>query len=266
MITCWYAVFRKIVEKLIPVHFTPDIENHLKMVEKRIGYRFSDRQILFQALKHKSYLVLSKESYLESNERLEFLGDAILDLIVTEYLYAKYPGDDEGALSQKRSILVSRKALGELSQVLEYGDFLFLNYGEEKTGGRQRNSNLANLYEAVIAAVYLDGGYKQAVRFFERTLLPNSQQFLNESSFSNYKSVLLELSQARDWSTPEYIVASEEGPDHQKMFEVKVIVNKEWQAAGTGSSKKRAEQEAAHKLIEELRDRIELPSKIKNLL
>jgi len=236
------------------------------MVEKRIGYRFSNRQILFRALKHKSYLAFTGESYLESNERLEFLGDAVLDLIVTEYLYAKYPDDDEGALSQKRSILVSRKALGELGQLLGYGDFLFLNYGEEKTGGRQRNSNLANLFEAVLAAVYLDGGYKQAVRFFEQTLLPNGQQFLNESSFSNYKSLLLELSQAREWISPEYTVVTEAGPDHQKMFEVKVSVNKQWQAIGTGSSKKRAEQVAARRILEELKDIIEMPSKINSLL
>jgi len=218
-------------------------------IEKRINYKFQNKKLLTLAFKHKSYLNLTQEKSYYSNERLEFLGDAVLDLIVTEYLYNKFPTESEGILSQKKSVLVSRSVLGRIIQNLLLGQFLLLDKGEEKTGGKNRHSNLANLFESLLGAVYLDGGFKKAEEFTDHFLLQKSDEYLSKESYQNFKSALLEYSQGNHWGAPVYRVVNEIGPDHDKVFHVEVTVNKRWKATGIGASKKKAEQEAAKRLM-----------------
>ncbi len=218
-------------------------------IEKRINYKFQNKTLLTLAFKHKSYLNLSQEKSYYSNERLEFLGDAVLDLIVTEYLYKKFPKENEGILSKKKSVLVSRSVLGKIIQNLFLGQFLLLDKGEEKTGGKNRHSNLANLFESILGAVYLDGGFEKAREFVKKFLLQKSDDYLSKETYQNFKSDLLEYAQGKRWGAPLYRVINETGPDHNKIFHVEVTVNNRWKAKGSGASKKKAEQEAAKKLI-----------------
>lgn len=218
-------------------------------IEKRIHYKFQNTSLLTLAFKHKSYLNFSQEKSYYSNERLEFLGDAVLDLLVTEYLYKVFPTDNEGSLSQKKSVLVSRSVLGKIMQTLLLGQFLLLDKGEEKTGGKSRHSNLANLFESILGAVYLDGGFEKASNFVYRFLLVESDEYLTKESYQNFKSGLLEYSQGNRWGVPFYRVIDEIGPDHDKIFHIEVSVNNRWKARGKGASKKKAEQEAAKKLM-----------------
>ena len=218
-------------------------------IEKRIKYKFHNKSLLILAFKHKSYLNLTQEKAHYSNERIEFLGDAVLDLIVTEYLYKRFPTDNEGSLSQKKSVLVSRSVLGKIIQTLLLGQYLLLDRGEEKTGGKNRHSNLANLFESLLGAVYLDGGFEKAREFVYRFLLITSDEYLTKESYQNFKSGLLEYSQGNKWGPPVYNVIDEIGPDHDKLYHIEVSVNKRWKAKGKGASKKKAEQNAARKLM-----------------
>lgn len=213
-------------------------------ISKAIKYEFRDIRLLKQALSHRSFYV-EADKQLHSNERMEFLGDAVLDLIVTEFLYLKFPNENEGVLSRKKAILVSRKALGKISDDNGFGAFLILNKGEEKTGGRKRLSNLANLFEAILGAIYLDSGIEPARKFINTFLITNYKKLLTETTFLNYKSSLLEFAQAKGMGTPSYTVVEESGPDHQKIFLIRVTVNDSWTATGKGPNKKTAEQKAA---------------------
>lgn len=249
-----------IIEKIIqrigfktgrPDPVDPDVEG----VQKIIDYSFHDSRLLIQALTHRSYLTAPNETHLQSNERLEFLGDAVLDLIITDQLYHSYPQDSEGVLSKKKSVLVSRHLLAEITDSLGLGDFLLVNKGEEKTGGRKRQSNLANLFEAILGAIYLDGGMDEAVRFVNRFLYNQREELLSQSIYFNYKSELLEYAQGKGWGIPVYSVIDEKGPDHEKFFTVRVTVNDKEQGTGTGSNKKNAEQLAAKDALKKIRDR-----------
>jgi ribonuclease-3 len=224
----------------------------IKPLEKKIRYTFQNKNLLIKALKHRSYLSLTREKDFESNERLEFLGDAVLDLIVTEHLYNNYNTQDEGFLSKRKSILVSRHVLGQITDELNLGEYLLINKGEEKTGGRSRRSNLANLFEAVLGAVYLDGGYQSAEKFVNKFLLKRRDEFLEKNIYSNYKSELLEYSQSKGWGIPKYRTVGETGPDHDKKFVVLVSVNKLWQGKGKGRNKKQAEQIAAKNVLSKI--------------
>ncbi len=221
----------------------------IKPLEKKIRYTFQNKNLLIKALKHRSYLSFTHEKDFESNERLEFLGDAVLDLIVTEHLYNNYNTQDEGFLSKRKSILVSRHVLGQITDELNLGEYLLINKGEEKTGGRSRRSNLANLFEAVLGAVYLDGGYQPAEKFVNRFLLKRRDEVLEKNIYSNYKSELLEYSQSKGWGIPRYRTIGETGPDHDKKFVVLVSINKRWQGKGKGRNKKQAEQIAAKNVL-----------------
>ncbi len=225
----------------------------LPKVEQIINYRFRDKTLLLTALTHRSYLNQSHQASCFSNERLEFLGDAVLGLIVTDYLYHSYDKENEGDLSSKKSVLVSRKVLGRVIEELEIGQFLLVDHGEEKTGGRNRLSNLANLFEALLGAIYLDGGFKAAEAFVELYLLPRSTEFLAASSYFNYKSALLEYTQGKGWGAPQYRIVSESGPDHDKRFVVTVNVQRQFSARGSGRSKKKAEQQAARSALQKIR-------------
>jgi ribonuclease-3 len=216
----------------------------IQTLQKTIKYEFKNHDLLIQAVSHRSYYIDS-EQQLYSNERLEFLGDAVLELIATEFLYTKFKKENEGNLSQKKAILVSRKVLGKISNELGLGEFLILNKGEEKTGGRTRLSNLANLFEAILGAIYLDSGFNSAKNFVVRFLLDRQKELLKTKTFFNYKSYLLEFSQSKNWGAPQYTVVEESGPDHQKLFLIEVCVNKKWKAVGKGPNKKSAEQKAA---------------------
>ncbi|KAA3617840.1 MAG: ribonuclease III [Calditrichaeota bacterium] len=213
-------------------------------ITKSIKYEFENQDLLIQAVSHRSFYVDAGKQ-LDSNERLEFLGDAVLDLIVTEFLYKKFQNENEGLLSQKKAILVSRKALGKISEEHGFGKYLILNKGEEKTGGRKRLSNLANLFEAILGAIYLDGGMEPSKKFVESFLISRYKELLKEKTFFNYKSLLLEYAQSKGWGTPTYAVLEESGPDHQKTFLINVVVNENWTASGKGPNKKSAEQKAA---------------------
>ncbi len=224
----------------------------LKPLEKILRYTFKNKKLLLLAVKHRSYLSLTNENDYSSNERLELLGDAVLELIATEFLYHRFETEDEGVLSQKRSVLVSRQVLGKIAAEMQLGNFLLLNKGEEKTGGRTRPSNLANLFEAVLGAVYLDGGYKAAQKFVSVFVLNQMDELLHHESNFNYKSALLEFSQAKGWGTPKYNVLKETGPDHKKQFRISVELPDDHTAQGSGSSKKKAEQQAAAELLRHL--------------
>ncbi len=213
-------------------------------ISKAIKYEFKNNDLLKQAVSHRSFYVEAGKQ-LHSNERMEFLGDAVLDLIVTEFLYETFPNENEGLLSQKKAILVSRKALGKISDEQGFGKYLILNKGEEKTGGRKRLSNLANLFEAILGAIYIDGGMGPSKKFLDTFLIYRYKELLKEKTFFNYKSSLLEYAQSKGWGTPTYNVLEEHGPDHQKIFLIEVIVNDDWSSSGKGPNKKSAEQNAA---------------------
>ena len=224
-------------------------------IEDIIEYTFKNKLLLVQAFKHRSYLTLNNEESVNSNERLEFLGDAVLDLIVTEHLYNVFPTEKEGDLSKKKSILVSRQVLGNITESLNLGNYILINKGEEKTGGRTRLSNLANLFEAILGAIYLDGGLKNASSFVEKFLSVKREEVLARTKYFNYKSSLLEFSQAKGWGIPIYQVVAESGPDHDKYFEVLVTADDQWKATGKGRSKKKAEQMAAKNVLKKIKSK-----------
>lgn len=222
-----------------------DFQNNYKL-------RFSDRSIIATALKHRSYLNISNEERIRSNERLEFLGDAVLDLVVTDYLYRKFPNKAEGQLSKVKSILVSKPVLGDVAANMSLGDKVLMNRGEEKTGGRQRKSILADAFEAIIGAIYLDLGLEEAENFIHKYLLADYKKILRKGLYKNYKSILLEYGQSIGGGAPEYRVVKELGPDHAKEFLVEAWIGKEKLGEGKGKSKKVAEQEAAKQAAKKL--------------
>jgi len=220
-----------------------------RKIEKIIKYNFKNKSLLYKAFKHRSFLAITNESYIESNERLEFLGDSILGQATTDYLFHEFPEEPEGILSQMKSVLVSRSVLSEICHELGLGEFLLIDKGEKKTGGKKRLSNLANLYEAIIGAIYLDDGYKPAEKFIKQTLLVHRNNILNKKKHYNYKSILLEYSQSKGLGGPIYKLVDESGPDHDKFFVIEVDINGNEKAVGDGHSKKMAEQNAARNLI-----------------
>jgi ribonuclease-3 len=241
--------FRKITSLFFRTKFE-DLD--VRTVEKVLKYKFHDQDLLLTAFKHSSFLPVTKEKYYRSNERLEFLGDAVLDLVVTEFLYTSEPERSEGELSKIKSVLVSRSVLAEVIASLELGKHLMVNRGEEKTGGKTRPSNMANLYEAILGAVYLDGGLKSAAYFTKNTLLSRHEKLLNHKRFINYKSILLEYIQSLGPGNPIYRLIDESGPDHEKRFIMNVHVKDGEEAQGEGRTKKLAEQAAAYNLLKKI--------------
>lgn len=221
-------------------------------VQKKIGYQFSDPSILITALKHRSYVYENDQSGVYSNERLEFLGDAVLDLIVSEYLFQNYPKKREGRLTQLRSSLVNKITLAEQAEQINIGKYLLLSDGEARSGGRRRGSILADAYESLIGAIYMDGGIEPARRFLQGTLLHNVEKYESPHQWMNYKSVLLEYTQGEGKGQPRYRVESENGPDHNKVFTVEVYIAGTPIGKGVGTSKKDAEQNAARDASERL--------------
>jgi len=214
-------------------------------LERRLGYRFRRPALLITALKHRSYLDGAGEDRSLSNERLEFLGDAVLDLVVSEYYYHMRPGDEEGTLTNVKSTLVSGPVLVVQARKLSLGQYLLLSENEANSGGHDRDSILEDAFEAIIGAIYLDGGLKAARRFIENALLSDSDHILSQTSLKNYKSMLLEYAQSLGKEPPLYSVSHEAGPDHDKRYTVEVSLDGHIVGSGSGRSKKQAEQRAA---------------------
>ncbi len=223
--------------------------NKLSLLQENLGYSFENEDWLQQALTHRSYVNESREKTTQDNERLEFLGDAVLDLVICQALMDRFPKSLEGDLSKMKAKIVSEQSLAEIAKQLNLGAFLFLGKGEERTQGSEKPSLLANAFEALIAAIYLDTGLESARRVilyhFENSLTALTP---GEISF-DYKTALQEYSQKTFASLPVYRVMSETGPDHQKRFEVETIVGGKQCGIGTGKSKKAAEQKSAKEAL-----------------
>lgn len=219
----------------------------LNSLEKEIGYVFKKRSLLKQAVTHRSYANENRGSG-PFNERLEFLGDAVLSLISADFLYKKFPSMAEGDLTKLRSGLVCTASLSEYARRIKLGDYLLLGKGELATGGNERDSNLENAFEALIAAVYLDGGIDKARRFVLRFLDDSVET--HHISFKDYKTKLQEIVQESHEETLNYVITKESGPDHDKRYEVEVHLNSNVIGKGKGRSKKQAEQEAAKQALQ----------------
>ncbi|MBE6862286.1 MAG: ribonuclease III [Ruminococcus sp.] len=216
--------------------------------EEIIGYKFRDRSLIEHALTHSSY-ANEKKIPGGSNERLEFLGDSVLSIVVSEYLYTHLSHIAEGELTKMRASLVCEKSLHIFAQKIQLGEFLRLGKGEENTGGRERPSILADAFEAVIAAIYLDGGFEPASRHILR-FMPEDLQTHRNPVFNDFKTILQEIVQKNPEEMVEYILVGEEGPDHNKRFVVEVCLNSNVIGRGKGRSKKEAEQLAAKEALE----------------
>lgn len=219
-------------------------------LEKGLGYVFSDRALLRNALTHSSYANENRERGIPDNERLEFLGDAILGFVVADYLYRHFPQKPEGELTRIRADLVCETNLAKAAGTIRLGDFLLLGHGEEHGGGRKRNSIVSDAMESVIAASYLDGGFAAARGIIDRLILRDIP--LGKPRNFDYKTALQELVQRKKDQVLHYALVAESGPDHDKHFTVEAQLNGACVGCGTGSSKKRAEQAAAEAAIEKL--------------
>jgi ribonuclease-3 len=222
----------------------------LSDLQQRIGYTYTTTELLERSLTHKSYANENRVPY--HNERMEFLGDSVLNLIISEYLMKSSPDSTEGDLSRLRAAVVSEPALATVAREIGLGDYLLLGKGEDQTGGRNKDSLLADCLEALIASLYLDGGKDAAeafvLRFFEEML----KRTCRSGGTLDYKTLLQELCQERLKQLPDYRVVSETGPDHQKQFEVELSVKSEVYGRGRGRNKKEAEQKAAKEALEKL--------------
>jgi ribonuclease III len=233
------------------------LRDEFDALQQAIGYRFRDRGLLEHAMTHTSRANEDVSGGVHDNESMEFLGDAVIGFVVADVLFREFPEFDEGQKSKTKASLVSTATLARQAERLALGEHLLLGRGEEKTGGRRKQALLADGYEALIAAIYLDGGIEHARAFITREfggLLAEVRQH-GVAGPQDYKSALQELLQARDLPLPEYRLVGTLGPDHNKLFEIEVLVNGERLAAATGPSKKEAEQDAARIALEELRIR-----------
>lgn len=223
----------------------------MKTLEERLGYQFKNRDLLENALTHSSYANEHRDEGKTSNERLEFLGDSVLGMVVADHLYREHPNMPEGELTRTRAALVCEESLVEVARALDLGKYLRLGKGEDSGGGRERPSILADATEAVLAAVYLDGGVAQARRTIRALILGNEEEL---SASRDYKTALQELIQRESGQKLTYILVGEKGPDHAKCFSVEVRLNGETVGAGEGRTKKAAEQSAAKAAIGALKD------------
>ncbi len=213
-------------------------------LEKKIGIKFKNQDLLRTAFVHRSYLNEHRDSGWEHNERVEFLGDAVLELVTTEYLYSHFP-NPEGDLTNWRSALVKGETLSKIARELGLGDYLFLSKGEEHSGGRDKDYLLANVFEALIGVIYLQHGYAKAQKFIEKFLLGHLEGILKKGEHIDAKSRLQELAQERVMVTPSYQLIHDEGPDHDKTFTMGAYIGDRIVGKGSGGNKQSAEQKAA---------------------
>jgi ribonuclease III len=240
----------------------PTMTTMREQLEARLGYRFSKPELIERALTHSSAIPELRAGHAadgsadplpQDNEQLEFLGDAVLDMLASEYLLAAFPDWSEGQLSKSRARIVNAGSLEAAARRLRMGEHLRLGRGEEKSGGREKQTLLADAFEAVVAAVYLDGGLGAAREVLQRVLFEQALEERGERiSESDRKSALQELLQGQGRAPAEYRVAGESGPDHQKVFQIEVWIDGERMATGEGSTKKEAEQRAARSALEQL--------------
>jgi ribonuclease III len=232
---------------------TPEAGDASDPLMRKLGYRFNDHRLIAEAFRHSSYVNELTEGGLRDNERLEFLGDAVLNLAVAHLLMQRYPEMNEGDLSRMRANLVNEPRLADIARKIDLGSRILLGKGESLSSGRDKNSILADALEAVVAAVFLDGGFGAARRVVERHLAPLLESIPRLDSSQDFKSRLQETVQVNRQQMPDYVVVGESGPDHDKTFRVRLRVM-DWTTEGLGKSKKQAEQDAARKALEILRD------------
>lgn len=224
----------------------------IRIVEQSLGYEFADRNLLFEALTHKSYYHENKEGVIHHNERLEFLGDSVIGLVVVEYLFAHEAGYAESVLAKIKSYIVSEPVLSEIAGSLSLGECILLGKGEKSTGGRTKKSILADAFEAVMGAVYLDAGFVQAREIIHRLFRTRIETAITSGQFFDYKTELQERTQMTCGRLPEYRVISQSGEEHQRVFTVGVYLNGELLGISSGRRKKEAETLAAKAALEKL--------------
>lgn len=233
-----------------------DMENEriakLKLLEAAVGHEFADLRLLDVALTHRSFINENSQPGLRDNERLEFLGDAVIDLCISDLLMKKYPDYNEGKLSRMRSLLVNEYPLADMGRKFSLGEYLRLGKGEESSGGRNKSSILSNAFEAVVAAIYLDSGFDRVAAVLSRLFEPLLVQNAHDLLFRDFKTQLQEVSQELFKTIPKYSLMDEFGPDHDKTFVVQLGIANRILTSGMGKSKKEAEQEAARRALEEL--------------
>ena len=226
-------------------------KDSISKLEGIIHYRFKNRRLIETALRHRSSL---KDSRFGSNERLEFLGDAVLGLVVSQFLFRRHEHLLEGDLTRLKATLVNETVLARVAASMRLGDFIYLSPEEEKSGGRTKASIIADGFEALVASVFLDGGLTAAEKLIADFLLSDYQSIIADKDLRNYKGELLEYIQAQGGGMPHYRVLNETGPDHAKIFSIGVYFNNRLLGEGTGKSKKEAEQKAACQALEKIKD------------
>ncbi len=224
----------------------------LREIQKKIGYRFKSLELLNQGLRHKSFVHENLDEDGKDNERMEFLGDAVLDLVIGHMIMDRYPDYPEGSLSRLRAAVVNETGLAKIARDLSLGDYLLLGKGEEMTRGREKSSILASSLEALLAAIYLDGGFRKAFKVITQLFVQAVEVAEKESFYQDFKTKLQELSQDVLKATPRYVLAKQFGPDHDKIFGVKVSIQGKVAGVGAGKSKKEAEQRAARRTLQKL--------------
>ena len=227
-------------------------DRRLLQFQDIIEYRFSEPELLRVALTHRSFAKSGEKDWLPSNERLEFLGDSVLGLVIADLLYNRYPEEPEGGLTRLKSLLVNETTLFRTARDIDLGGYILLSPEEDRAGGRERPSITADTLEAIIGAIYLDGGLASARRFVKNFVYSQMESVATDKTFRNYKGELLEYLQGKGKGMPRYEVISEKGPDHDKIFKVAVYSNGEIIGRGTGSSKKDAEQRAAGEALKNM--------------
>ncbi|MBN1560517.1 ribonuclease III [candidate division KSB1 bacterium] len=244
---------KNVLEKLFNgKQTTTAVTQNVEELYRKIDYTFKDQSILLQALKHRSYLAKSGEGRSASNERLELLGDAVLGLVVTEFLYRTFPHETEGMLTNYKSLLVSGRLLAMVAKEIELGQHLLMNESEARSGGRKRSSILADAVESLLGAIYLDGGIEEARTFIRNHITPRLDSLLRDDHLRNNKSLLQEYCQSMNLDGPFYRLDEEVGPDHLKIFTVSAVINGRAIGIGSGTSKKKAEQSAANHALRAL--------------
>lgn len=227
-------------------------KDQLKAFEKKLGVAFRKKDLLRRALTHKSYANEQQLSPLENNERLEYLGDAVLELVISDLLMKTYPEHSEGELSKLRAAVVNEHQLTEVARAIDLGKYLYLGRGEDRTGGREKPSLLSDALEAVLGAVYLDRGFRAIFKRVEKHFEKIVKRVGAEGFAKDYKTRLQEMAQARFRLTPQYKLMKATGPDHSKTFEIHLFIREKLYGTGKGHSKKSAEQKAASKALEAL--------------
>lgn len=227
-------------------------ENDFVQIEQTLGHVFASPEILLSALTRRSFWHENREQCAEHNERLEFLGDAVLGLVIADILYQEFPDDEEGELQKKRASLVNRAALAQLMRQLDLARFIRMGRGDELSGCRDRDSILADTLEALVAAVYLDGGFREAKKMIEKHFYPLIERCSTRDGLEDCKSIFQEKAQAQFGITPTYEVVDQWGEEHRKTFSVAVYLGEEVAGLGTGRNKREAAQNAAKKALEQL--------------